>query len=291
MGRERHETQHGASLAAHGHGVVEVELVEIDGYAGQRAYKPIGQQGDIVLENVDFAHEVVKHLLDVLLVDVFIDAGATGAQHEALVHPAVAAVVVAGNGFLDAHGQDALAGEQRRVGIFLNPSLFLSPAQGLADDFIQVAQAEHHALIQGVAVMRQPLRVVVVTVGTQPPDHVHCGIILLAVFLFSLLDDHLVEFYASGHHVDDHHTPLPRLDLDFSGAITHGRDAQPREPGACGNGKSALVGSKGSLAGAHQGNRCIGNTLTGHRVPHEAGDLGHSLLLTCRCQRSQHHHK
>ena len=75
MWRERNKTQHRAAFAVHIDSIVQIELIEIHRNARQGAHKAVGQQGYIVLENVDFAHEVVKHFLDVFLVDALIDTG------------------------------------------------------------------------------------------------------------------------------------------------------------------------------------------------------------------------
>ena len=218
--RKRHKTQHGTTLVVDHDRVVEVELVEIHGDARQRADEAVGQQGDVVLENVDLAHVVVEQLLDVGLVDMFVDAGTAAAHDELLVGVGVVGEMVARHGLLDRERQHALARQQRRVGILVNPPLFL----GFAGKGFQVAEAHHHALILAVAVVWHAARITVVAAGTQLLDHINGRIILLAVVLLALSHNHLAQFNSRGYQVHEHHVTLPVLDVHDLGAVAHRRD-------------------------------------------------------------------
>ena len=75
----------------------------------------------------------------------------------------VMAEIVTGNGLLDGDRQYAFARKQRRVGILVNPPLFL----GLLEEAVKVTKAQHHTLILVIAIVRVLTRVIIVASRAQ----------------------------------------------------------------------------------------------------------------------------
>ena len=72
--------------------------------------------------------------------------------------------------------------------------------------------------------MRKTFRIIVITAFPQFLDHLNGRVVFLAVFFLTLVDDHFIEFNTRWRQVDEHDTPLPRLDVHILGPIAHGSD-------------------------------------------------------------------
>ena len=269
----RHKLEADATVARHGHGILDIEMVETDGCRSYGRGESLLEERDLVVVEVDVAEDVLGHgVEDVARLYEFGDAPRGLSAHEVARGGGVATVEMGRGRLIDRDGEDKL------VVVLRDLHLSEQPGRGGEEASLQflgrdVVDGHGDLLVLVVLVEVVALEVGALLGGYDTAHELHGGVALALVALLALgLDGDLGQLGVGGREADDEVSRRGAArDADALRAVADGGDAQ-HVALAPGQGEASLgVGREGRrLVGILEGG--MGEGVERDGIHHHATD-------------------